>query len=1131
MEKANPLGATAARFSELLGEEAMKASGFGMTRAQRRAALEAAAREAAAARLISPRGTAYPPPPAFWDDDMVAFSHRGWAPPGGGSGVAAACAMKAAGRRYVVVLRRAGEGEMKGMVWLTPPEGRDARAYVMHLASLRSGRVTSQWMRLKDMRASINPMVQAVVAAEDAAAAAEVAEEAAATAARAEVTAREAREATAAAAEAVFYVAEAATGIAQMAAAGGIEALAAAVPGSEGDARVKAGPPVLFSAIVGRTPVAPPIPGSAPPRSRRSSALLEDASSLSAGAAAAALRYGGPVAAPGNDHPGGLGCHANSIVPSDALAPHVVMFGLFAPGGVRTAARLPTEPLLFVGDGAPVPAGVWTRDNPATTLPTPIALAVDGAHASAPAAFTLQLLAAAMPAAAAVAAPDAEVPTLTPWLRYKLPKPPAPAPPRGTQATRGALAHYVSALLGGALQPVFLLRRHSFATGRTEAVGGHRWLTLAQLAEPSLHVHPTLLYAARARFLAFMGYGAAPIPGARLSMGGFGSSPLAGAVARLVPGHFLGGLSSLDRARGFVANCRSFAETSVAALQLRKLETIARRARNEKRAREAKVRAAIAETKAALHDAAPSRVELGASVSRHSTGSGARGGGSGGGGGAGAGGAGGGSSAVGSSSSMLALGRDDPATGPDPTALNFVEDLPPEMRRIMPATRAPQHLIEMRPLEVKTTLELIDVGRNSSDEVEWFRAAPEFDEGVIAKRVLLRADGSVLHCLLMGGFPDEAGKDVAMRAMERSTGGVGRALQDVGVSARFMYRLRVFASNTGLVTNRWLRNEDLLRPLHDPHAFDDGLDPSAPLPGNPFQDAAALMACVGVPLAAQETPIATRIASGADVQRWVALRDAGSISAAAALPGGPHPSVALGGAYLLSLWARPPRSRSGAGEEERLATLLPGSVAAWEWDEGDEGHPVEAALRATLTSTVAFAGAGLDSGLLLRHARPRAGLPRFTLRVQYLRQPLSPWDTPAEHDARVGTEPGVRKGARMVEAEMRHFTLTGNFPSSARLPTLQSSEHVFALAFPKIRQQLVGTVAPWVEPAWAYAMFLEDLRKAALNPFVEELEDQGKQKKGGSAAASPPAGGGVAAARSPKGSKGLLAVAKPVAPA
>jgi len=184
-------------------------------------------------------------------------------------------------------------------------------------------------------------------------------------------------------------------------------------------------------------------------------------------------------------------------------------------------------------------------------------------------------------------------------------------------------------------------------------------------------------------------------------------------------------------------------------------------------------------------------------------------------------------------------------------------------------------------------------------------------------------------------------------------------------------------------------------------------------------------------------------------------------------------------------------------------------------DAAAAGAPANAAAAA------AFAGAGMDAGQLVRHAQPRPGVPRFTLRVQYLRQPLSQWDSPAEHDARAAAEPGVRKGARMVEAELRHFALTGNFPSSARLPTLQASEHVFALAFPKVRQQLAGAVAPWVEPAWAYAMHLEDLRKAACNPFVEELEEEAadkvqKQRNREAAARATAAGGGAAAARSPK---------------
>ena len=148
---------------------------------------------------------------------------------------------------------------------------------------------------------------------------------------------------------------------------------------------------------------------------------------------------------------------------------------------------------------------------------------------------------------------------------------------------------------------------------------------------------------------------------------------------------------------------------------------------------------------------------------------------------------------------------------------------------------------------------------------------------------------------------------------------------------------------------------------------------------------------------------------------------------------------------------------------------------------------MQASGSATLTMAQSYAAAGRDSGQLGRHARQRRNLPRFTLRAHYLRQPCPAWETPEEHDARMTTVAGVRKGARMAISQFKHWTLTGNFPSSARLPRITTREHVFAAAFPRVRLQPYGMVQPWMEPVYAYKCTLQELAQTAINPLLEGM--------------------------------------------
>jgi hypothetical protein len=235
------------------------------------------------------------------------------------------------------------------------------------------------------------------------------------------------------------------------------------------------------------------------------------------------------------------------------------------------------------------------------------------------------------------------------------------------------------------------------------------------------------------------------------------------------------------------------------------------------------------------------------------------------------------------------------------------------------------------------------------------------------------------------------------------------------------------------------------------------------------------------------------VCSSKDIQTWVARGESvGSLEQARGDPFGPHASVPLGGVYLLSLWMRPAKHIPGVGGEE--APLEEGALqgvaqgaTAWEWDEEDEGHPLRADENTTLTMVQSYAYVGGDAGHIHRQAPPRRGLPRFTLRAQYLRQPFPAWEPPLEYDHRVSQESGVRMSARMASAEFRHWAVTGNFPSSARLPTILTAQPVFDTAFPKIKFQLHGTALPWVEPCYAYAATLEDLGLTLCNPFLEAL--------------------------------------------
>jgi hypothetical protein len=129
-------------------------------------------------------------------------------------------------------------------------------------------------------------------------------------------------------------------------------------------------------------------------------------------------------------------------------------------------------------------------------------------------------------------------------------------------------------------QPVFTVSLYEVETGRVDAIENATFARLVARTHRTKDLHFLLIYAAKCQLAAIAGYGCTLFDGRRgtkLGKGGLGggsvivpkgapmepfrpfakitlsSYPDAGSVARLVPGHWLGGRSSLDRDRGFIA--------------------------------------------------------------------------------------------------------------------------------------------------------------------------------------------------------------------------------------------------------------------------------------------------------------------------------------------------------------------------------------------------------------------------------------------------------------------------------------------------------------------------------------------------------------------------------------------------
>lgn len=218
--------------------------------------------------------------------------------------------------------------------------------------------------------------------------------------------------------------------------------------------------------------------------------------------------------------------------------------------------------------------------------------------------------------------------------------------------------------------------------------------------------------------------------------------------------------------------------------------------------------------------------------------------------------------------------------------------------RAQSAPHIPRRLVKQSdlssPLAVTETLDIVSLAAVAAEERAFVEAAEGFSMGEIARRSVQLANGEVVQCMMRVVLP--AGGDVTA---ERANGG-----------REALYHLRLASTRSGAVMDRYVAALDLRVPLTQPfQLLHESYAGGPALPGgNPFADVPAFLGCVDMPVQADEHLVACRIADGSFVQRFAGCTDTGSVAAAARHPLGLHPSVRLGGAYLLSLWVRQDRA-------------------------------------------------------------------------------------------------------------------------------------------------------------------------------------------------------------------------------
>lgn len=663
------------------------------------------------------------------------------------------------------------------------------------------------------------------------------------------------------------------------------------------------------------------------------------------------------------------------------------------------------------------------------------------------------------------------------------------------------------------LQPVFSAKLFEVETGLVTALSD---LTFARLVAHTLRsrdLHFLLIYAAKCRLAALAGYSGSlrdrDIISAWRPLMRSGSYPTAGTVARLIPGHWLGGRSSLDRARGFVADPRGPVEAS----ELAKLAAAAQQNQQHGRDRSAGLsRNRNGSGNRPAPAGSDGGVSAGNSIMSHqqmASGHSFHGGPS-------------GTMGVPETATAHQTGGRNSSTGP---GLHQLGDIAAAVTgnfdaRVGGITEVGGGVggngngstkmgagtgFGLDPVMVKQALEFVDLAAVATAEEEFTESAEVLPLGTIARGVQILPDGNTIYTTLSVLNPNDLIAPPHMIA-DRQKWNSGTSPSKTGFDASNIggqvskedscFRIKTFATLTSTANDAWVRVGDLAKPLmngdllnyHVPTEPDPASTRALPTgfwPGNPLLEHAAFICSLDVPVQPGEMMIAARLVHADYVQRFVGTADAGSVHAALRTSLGPHSSVSVHGVYVLSLWTRMPEP-GGRGHSR-----------------SQRSRPVTADKGSTLTNTQ------YGSRQSAAGPSPSARLPAFRVRCQYLRQPFTPFQpTQQEQQQRQGDagassagNGAARKSSTMVVAEMQHWSKTGNLPSSSTLQRLveqAESKHAAAAAaateldrdgltklveYPTVRMQQGD-----VEPVYEYDLDMVDLCRSDLNPFIERMD-------------------------------------------
>jgi len=367
---------------------------------------------------------------------------------------------------------------------------------------------------------------------------------------------------------------------------------------------------------------------------------------------------------------------------------------------------------------------------------------------------------------------------------------------------------------------------------------------------------------------------------------------------------------------------------------------------------------------------------------------------------------------------------------------------PPTAHSLRPGIDAADQLT---PMDVAETLEANDLKAAKSAEVLCDTAAPMQALGTLVRGLYVSPTGTTLLVYLSLAMPDGGSDDPRTRVAKVPN---GEDLLDTTTLATPGYKLKVYSVLSGEVSWHGFVEPAALKPV--PSAT-EGAKLDKPMhgarrpPGNPLISRTAQAAMADTPLRPNELLLAARFVLAADVQHFAGTRDVGTIAAWGLHPLGRHASMRPGGTYLLSLTARPQDGMT-TGEPGALPLCVPSArtLARGVFEGEEKGSPPT--------------------------APSPSRLPLFTLRAHYILPSLPPYAPGSgPHDV----EAWARTGMMPTEENLELRRAAGEEAMRAGLPSTGT-------ATPKVR---VPATHP--EPVYCYTATLDDLRRGALNPFLD----------------------------------------------